>query len=936
MLGDMSQHRRISRMSIAGVALCVAFVTLVVARSPIASAGTPQGTIVPSPNATAAPVWSIVTSPNAGTTTSNYLNGVSCTSANFCMAVGEYFPSSYYQTLVEEWNGTSWSIVTSPNASTTEYNYLSSVSCTSTSFCMAAGGYCTSSCGTGSPIYQTLVEEWNGTGWSIVTSPNETTTNDNYLNGVSCTSTTFCMAAGYYYTGSTYQTLIEEWNGTSWSIVTSPNTGTTVLNALYGVSCMSSSVCWAVGTSAGSGGVTSTDIGEISPFSSWSSQTLIEEWNGTSWSIVTSPNVTTTDNEALQGIGCVSALNCIAVGYYWTGTGSGAQTLVEEWNGTSWSIVTSPNASTTANNWLNGVSCTSTSFCTAVGGYCSSCSGFNQGVQTLVEEWNGTSWSIVTSPNPYTSGNDLYGVDCVSSTFCLAVGVYISSSSYYQTLVEEWNGATETNYLQATSCTSSSFCMAVGYYAGATTDQTLIEEWNGTSWSIVTSPNTSTTQANYLESVSCTSASFCMAAGVYNGSYYQTLIEEWNGTSWSIVTSPNTSTTENNDLNSVSCTSTSFCMAAGDYNTGSDDQTLIEEWNGTSWSIVTTPDTSTTQGNLLNGVSCTTSTFCMAAGLYVPGTYDQTLIEEWNGTSWSIVTSPNTSTTVSNHLYGVSCTSTTFCMAVGYYIGSYYQTLIEEWNGTSWSIVTSPNTSTTESNYLNAVSCTSTSFCIAAGFYYTGSDDQTLIEEWNGTSWSIVTSPNTSTTESNYLNAVSCTSTSFCMATGYYYTGSDDQTLIEEFTMVCSGGSLGLTAPTSAAFPSVTLNGTNQTSTLPLTFTPDDETGTGNGWNIDVTSTTFTNASSDTLPTSASTVTGVAGVSAPTGNCSLPTNTISPYPITVPAGTTAPTAAAIYSASTGTGEGPSDVTLNFAVAVPGYAYSGAYSSTWTFTIASGP
>lgn len=270
-----------------------------------------------------------------------------------------------------------------------------------------------------------------------------------------------------------------------------------------------------------------------------------------------------------------------------------------------------------------------------------------------------------------------------------------------------------------------------------------------------------------------------------------------------------------------------------------------------------------------------------------------------------------------------------------------YQTLIEQWNGTGWSIVTSPNTATTVSNRLIGVSCTSTSFCfcMAEGFAppSRGGTDQTLIEEWNGTGWSIVSSPNTSTTQNNQFYGVSCTSTSFCMAGGEYVTSSGyNQTLVEEFNMVCSAGSLGLTAPGSAPFPGVTLNGTNQTSTLSLTLVPDDETGTGNGWNIDVTSTTFTNASSDTLPTSASTVTGVGSVTLPTGNCSAPSNTISPYPITVPAGTTAPTAAAIYSANTGTGEGPSDVALNFAVAIPGYAYSGAYSSTWTFTIASGP
>ena len=54
----------------------------------------------------------------------------------------------------------------------------------------------------------------------------------------------------------------------------------------------------------------------------------------------------------------------------------------------------------------------------------------------------------------------------------------------------------------------------------------------------------------------------------------------------------------------------------------------------------------------------------------------------------------------------MTCVSASDCWAVGYYIyssGVYiYQTLIEHWDGTSWAIVTSPNTSTTQSNVLKA------------------------------------------------------------------------------------------------------------------------------------------------------------------------------------------------------------------------------------------
>src|SRR5665213_892968 len=177
-----------------------------------------------------------------------------------------------------------------------------------------------------------------------------------------------------------------------------------------------------------------------------------------------------------------------------------------------------------------------------------------------------------------------------------------------------------------------------------------------TTWSIVTSPNTSATLRNNLTGVACTSATACTGVGfsVDGASIFHTLIEQWNGNTWSIVSSPNTSTTRDNLLRSISCTSATACTAVGDYDSGSAYQTLVERWNGTTWSIVTSPNTGTTQDNVLYGVSCTSATACTAVGYdSLASGYAQTLAEQWNGTTWSIVTSPSTSTTQDNVLLGV-------------------------------------------------------------------------------------------------------------------------------------------------------------------------------------------------------------------------------------------------------------------------------------------
>ena len=355
---------------------------------------------------------------------------------------------------------------------------------------------------------------------------------------------------------------------------------------------------------------------------------------------------------------------------------------------------------------LIGISCPTTSFCMGVGAAVNS----SNHPQTLTETWNGSAWSLVSS---------------------------LDSS------------ATQTNFLRGVSCTSASFCMAVGNYITGGVSQTLIERWNGSTWSIVTSPDTSTTQANTLYGVSCTSGTFCMAVGTdtNSGGHPQTLAERWNGSAWTIVTTFNTSTSKVNQLSSVSCASTSFCMAAGNYvNSSSHLQTLVERWNGTAWSQSGSPNTSTTQNNFLFGVSCVSTAFCAATGNYVnSGGHPQTLTEMWSGTAWSTATSPNTSSTQANVLNDVSCASASFCTAVGYYVnaGGTSQTLIEKWNGTAWSKVTSPNSSSTQANVLNGVSCTSASSCGAVGYYVNNLGlSQTLAERWNGTSWTKVSSPN--------------------------------------------------------------------------------------------------------------------------------------------------------------------------------------------------
>jgi hypothetical protein len=355
--------------------------------------------------------WSVVPSPSAGVGNAS-LAGVSCASATACMAVGSFFnSSSVSRNLADSWDGTSWTGVPTPNPGPAgRWQFLEDVSCPAATACTAVGYSWTP----GGPDIP-LVESWDGTSWTVVHAPNPATSGGNTLMGVSCPSATACTAVGYsYISGGFYRTFIESWDGTSWTVVPSPNP-VPGGDYLDGVSCASATACMAVGYATKN----STAPGL--------SRALIESWDGTSWTIVDSPNRDAAD--FLYRVSCASAAACIAVGYSTNSSGT-YRTLTESWDGTSWTIVPSPNRGP-EENYLEDVSCISATACTASG------ASFRSGTDstTLIESWDGTSWTIVSSPGRGTSSG-LGSISCISATACMAAGFSINSNGVYRTLTE--------------------------------------------------------------------------------------------------------------------------------------------------------------------------------------------------------------------------------------------------------------------------------------------------------------------------------------------------------------------------------------------------------------------------------------------------------------------------------------------------------------------
>jgi hypothetical protein len=167
------------------------------------------------------------------------------------------------------------------------------------------------------------------------------------------------------------------------------------------------------------------------------SSTLAEAWNGTSWTIQSTPNPATSGNSYLTSDSCGAANACTAVGDYYDNTTLSVLPLVEAWNGVSWAIQQTPSPTGAGfSGALWGVSCATSSACTAVGDYDNTPTTST----TMAEAWNGTAWTIQSSIPPGAYGSVLLGVSCSSTTDCTAVGGSTNSLGAELTLAEDESG----------------------------------------------------------------------------------------------------------------------------------------------------------------------------------------------------------------------------------------------------------------------------------------------------------------------------------------------------------------------------------------------------------------------------------------------------------------------------------------------------------------
>lgn len=338
-------------------------------------------------------------------------------------------------------------------------------------------------------------------------------------------------------------------------------------------------------------------------------------------------------------------------------------------------------------------------------------------------------WHIVSSPDGPQAFSTLYSVVALSATDVWAVGA------------------------NASQPVDNSPQMVKG-------EQALIEHWNGSQWSIVPSPKIGT-QGNNLSSVAAISANNVWAIGYYanssNPNTGYTLIEHWNGSKWSIVASPNPG--PNNTLNAIAAVSPDdIWVVGGITEKNSGQRSFFEHWNGSQWQVVPSPHT-TLENNFLLSISAVSSTNIWAVGSSGNSTYSEqrTLTEHWNGSQWQVVPSPSPAQFY-NALWGVTTVSANNIWAVGGIADTHTtpaKTLIEHWNGTSWSVVPSPSAGNFQDVLYGGVTAISANNIWAIGWTATNQNFTTwqpLVEHWDGKHWSLVSSPHAGI--SRFINGI--------------------------------------------------------------------------------------------------------------------------------------------------------------------------------------
>jgi hypothetical protein len=395
---------------------------------------------LPAPTAVAASghAWSqalqVPAPANKPATAPAVLEGIACPSNAWCVAVGAYETSSHdVLAMLETDRNGSWrfSDLASPaNAGANPRAELFGVTCTTAQSCVAVGTFTDNS---GSA--QALLAVERGTSWtaSELRLPSDAASNPKAsLRGVACATAANCVAVGNYTdTAGRGQALVAtDANGKWTAIEVSPtNTGASPGAFLAAVSCPRANACTAVGgvttNSSGSGfAIVATELS-----GAWTATQLIEPGNA----------FHKNRSAALEGIACSAPGNCAAGGQYLVNETNGSveyEALEATEAKGAWSseeVVAPPYKDTSSDyGTLFAFACPPSRPCFAVGSYQAGGSD-GPGFRAMTATATNGRWTMTTVGAPpdarHSTSDQLDAVGCVpGGASCVAVGSYDNGS----------------------------------------------------------------------------------------------------------------------------------------------------------------------------------------------------------------------------------------------------------------------------------------------------------------------------------------------------------------------------------------------------------------------------------------------------------------------------------------------------------------------------
>jgi hypothetical protein len=326
---------------------------------------------------------------------------------------------------------------------------------------------------------------------------------------------------------------------------------------------------------------------------------------GSGWNVVPSAAIGTLDHN-LAAVAAASSKDAWAVGSFLPPAGGGTvlQTLGEHFDGKHWTAFPLPNVGPNINS-LFAVSMLPSGEAWAVGYFVNA--SFHE--KTLVEHFDGSTWTVVAAPSPGARQNILYGVVAISEDDVWAVGGFQDGQDLWHPLTIHWNGDRWTeitaaepgatgNVLYAVA-TSNAGVFATGQQAGTHfPGKALVERWDGLEWQVVSSP--ADPGGTDIALGITASSSIVSVVGDRESSLapYTTFVASGDDRGVSLVTTPNSGTGEN-DLFGAATAADGSTWAVGwliDPSTGNHETLVEHEVKGT-WSVVHSPNPNSSLGD---------------------------------------------------------------------------------------------------------------------------------------------------------------------------------------------------------------------------------------------------------------------------------------------------------------------------------------------------